>query len=134
MAIPYKLKFIDSFRFMSTSLSSLVHNISDGLRSNKCTDCKSDLDYMKVEGIQSIFKCLNCNKDYNEAFNKELINRFSSRFKFCNGTINKFILLLRKGVDPYESMASWERFDETSLPNKEDFYSCLNMEDITDID
>ena len=25
-------------------------------------------------------------------------------------------------------------FDETSLPNKEDFYSSLNMEDITDID
>ena len=31
-------------------------------------------------------------------------------------------------------MVSWERFDETSLPNKEHFYSCLNMEDITDID
>ena len=31
-------------------------------------------------------------------------------------------------------MDSWERFDETSLPNKEDFYSSLNMEDITDID
>ena len=31
-------------------------------------------------------------------------------------------------------MGSWERFDETSLPNKEAFYSSLNMEDITDID
>ena len=31
-------------------------------------------------------------------------------------------------------MGSWERFDETSLPNKEDFYSCLNMEGITDVD
>ena len=31
-------------------------------------------------------------------------------------------------------MDSWERFDETSLLNKEKFYSCLNMEDITDID
>ena len=30
-------------------------------------------------------------------------------------------------------MDSWERFDETSFPNKEDFYSCLNMENITDI-
>ena len=29
-------------------------------------------------------------------------------------------------------MNSWERFNETPLPNKEDFYSCLNMEDITD--
>ena len=31
-------------------------------------------------------------------------------------------------------MNSWERFKETSLPNKEEFYSCLNMEDITDTD
>ena len=31
-------------------------------------------------------------------------------------------------------MDSWKRFDETLLPNKEDFYSCLNMEYITDSD
>ena len=31
-------------------------------------------------------------------------------------------------------MDSWERFDETSLRDKEAFYSSLNMEDITDVD
>ena len=31
-------------------------------------------------------------------------------------------------------MDSWVRFDETSLPDKEAFYSSLNMEDITDVD
>ena len=31
-------------------------------------------------------------------------------------------------------MDSWEKFDETSLPDKEAFYSSLNMEDITDVD
>ena len=31
-------------------------------------------------------------------------------------------------------MDSWERFDEKSLPDKETFYSSLNMENITDID
>ena len=31
-------------------------------------------------------------------------------------------------------MDSWERFNETSLPYKEAFYSNLNMEDITDVD
>ena len=31
-------------------------------------------------------------------------------------------------------MDNWERFDETSLPNKESFYSNLNMENINDID
>ena len=47
---------------------------------------------------------------------------------------SKIMELLRKGVYPYEYMDSWGRFDETSLPNKEDFYCSLNMEDITDID
>ena len=31
-------------------------------------------------------------------------------------------------------MDNWERFNETSLPSKESFYSNLNMEDIDDID
>ena len=43
-------------------------------------------------------------------------------------------MLLRKGIYPYEYMDSWERFNETSLPSIEDFYSNLNMEDIDDID
>ena len=37
-----------------------------------------------------------------------------------------FFFLLRKGVYPYEYMDSWERFDETSLPDKEAFYSSRN--------
>ena len=31
-------------------------------------------------------------------------------------------------------MDDWEKFNETSLAEKEDFYSQLNMEDITDTD
>ena len=42
--------------------------------------------------------------------------------------------MLRKGVYPYEYMDNWERFNETSLPSKESFYSNLNMENIEDID
>ena len=42
--------------------------------------------------------------------------------------------MLRKGVYPYKYMDNWERFNETSLPNKESFYSNLNMENIDDID
>ena len=44
------------------------------------------------------------------------------------------MLLLQKGVYPYEYMHDWDKFDETSLPEKDDFYSHLNMEDITDAD
>ena len=42
--------------------------------------------------------------------------------------------MLRKGVYPYEYIENWERFNETSLPSKESFYSNLNMENIDDID
>ena len=42
--------------------------------------------------------------------------------------------MLRKGVYPYESMDDWKKLNETPLPEKEDFCSHLNMEDITDAD
>ena len=35
---------------------------------------------------------------------------------------------------PYKYMDEWEKFNKTSLPEKEDFYSHLNIEDITDAD
>ena len=54
-------------------------------------------------------------------------------YKFSNHK-NKLILLLRKGVYPDEIMDDWEKFNETSLPEKEEFYSNLNIEDITDAD
>ena len=41
---------------------------------------------------------------------------------------------MRKGVYPYEYMDSWHRFNETSLPDKKDFYNRLNIENIIDID
>ena len=41
-------------------------------------------------------------------------------------------LPLRKGVYPYEYMDSFKRFNETSVPPKEAFYSSLKMEKVTD--
>ena len=43
-------------------------------------------------------------------------------------------LLTDKGVYPYDYMNSWDKFDETKLPKKEDFYSHLYEENITDKD
>ena len=119
---------------MSSSLSNLVDNNSDGLKNNKCTDCQSYLDYIEFKDDELIFECLECKKNYKKNFNKELIKRFANIYEFCNKYTNKFISLLRKGFDPYEYMDSWERFDETSLQGKEAFYSSLNMEGITDVD
>ena len=47
--ITYKIKFIDSYRFMSMSLSKLIDNLSEGIYNNKCADCKSCLDYIKTK-------------------------------------------------------------------------------------
>ena len=88
MKISYKIKFIDSFRFMSSSLSSLVDNLSEGLHSDKCTDCKSCLDYMITTDDHLISRCFECKKSYKKDFNKELIKRFANIYEFCNEAIN----------------------------------------------
>ena len=59
---------------------------------------------------------------------------FFNTYKFSKHDNNQFTLLLRKCVYRYEYIDDWENFKETSLPEKEDFYSHLNMEDITDAD
>ena len=96
--ITYKTKFIDSFRFISSKLSDLGDNLSEKIHSDNCTDCKSYLDYMSVEDDQLIFRYFECKKNYKKDFNKDLINRFANTYEFCNGEINKFVLLLRKVV------------------------------------
>ena len=55
--ISYKIKFIDSYRFMSSTLSNLVDNLSEGLHNDRCIDCKSCLDYMTTTDEQLIFRC-----------------------------------------------------------------------------
>ena len=119
---------------MSMPLSKLIDNLSEGLHNNKCLDCESCLDYIKNKNKKLILKCFNCKQYYEKGFNKELIERFASTYEFCNKDLNKFILLLRKGVYPYKYVDNCERFNETPLPNKESFYSNINMENIDDID
>ena len=58
--ITYKIKFIDSYRFMSMPLSKLIDNLSEGLHNNKCADCESCLDYIKTKNEKLILKCFNC--------------------------------------------------------------------------
>ena len=102
---------------MSTSLSELVDNMSGNFNSIECKSCTENNrceEYKKlIEG---------------------LIKTFPSIYQFCNGNLNKFVLLLRKDVYPYKDMDSWEKFDETSLPDKKDFYRNLDLEHIVDLD
>ena len=57
---------------------------------------------MSMSGNRLIFRCFECKNNYKKEFNKELIKRFANIYEFCNGDINNFILLLRKGVYPYD--------------------------------
>ena len=41
-------------------------------------------------------------------------------YQFCKGDINKLVLLLMN------TLGSWGKFDETSLPDEEAFYSKIN--------
>ena len=134
----YKLRFIDSFRFMSTLLSELVDNMSGTFNS---IECKSCIEKIKINseccfvGLKNnrLYKCKECNAKWKRPIN-ESIENFLSVYQFCNGDLNKFVLLLRKGIYPYEYMDNWEKSDEIAFLHKEAFYSNLNLEDISDED
>ena len=49
LEITYKIKFIDSYRFISSSLPKLVDNLSEGIHNNKCLDCRCCLDHIKIK-------------------------------------------------------------------------------------
>ena len=85
--ITFEIRFLDSYKFLQSSLGNLVSNLS--------------LD------------------DFNNT---------KSEFK------KNILLLTRKGVYPYDYVSSLDKLLETSLPPKEEFYSKLNDEDITDED
>ena len=83
--------------------------------------------------------CLCCNKNYQQNFNKKLKERFFLIHTNFLTMIIIFLMILiifslRKGVYRYEYMDNWEKFNETSQPGEEHFYSDLHMEDIADAD
>ena len=84
-----QLRFIDSCRFMASSLNKLASNLDDD-------QCKHLKEFYKEEEV--------------------------------------FRLMRRKGIYPYEYMDSWKKFEGTSLPQKDAFYSRLNRKGISDQD
>ena len=134
MDVTYKIKFVDSFRFMATSLSKLVDNLAESIHNDKCDNCESNLCFVNATNETLTFECVDCKKEYKKEVNNKLKERFSNVYKFCGYDMNKFISLLRKGVYPYEYTDDWDKFEEKQLPAKESFHSDLTMEDISDTD
>ena len=92
---------------------------------------KSECEFIRFRNTRLHYECKECGKRCIKSKNG-LIKKFPRIYQFCNGDFNEFVLLLIKGVYPYEYMDSCERFDETSLPDEKAFCSELNLEDITD--
>ena len=124
--------FTDGMRSMVSSLSQSLDKIS-----------KIDNDISKIDNkftnnmrstVSSLSQSINKVSKINNKIYDELIKKFPNTYQLCNNYHNKFELLLRKGVYPYEYIDSWKRFKEESLPDKESFYIKLNKEGITDED
>ena len=123
-----------------------MNNLSEGLNriscklgydDKKCKTCGIEYKYCNCFLEYTNFKddfieYKNFNKSYQRKLDEKLKERFFNTYKCSNRDSNKFTLFLEKGVYPYKYMDDGEKFNETSLPVKEDFYSHLNMEDITD--
>ena len=129
-----QLRFIDSFRFMASSLDKLASNLC-GTSGIHCDRCKGNMELINISGnyIASLGyeRCKTKKpKDLGKGMLKKNFNR-TTTFWGCD---EKFRLMTRKGVYPCEYIDGWKKFEETSLPPKDAFYCRLNMKDISDHD
>ena len=123
---------------MQTSLSNLVDNLS-GVYDKECKKCmerkkiRLNCEFIGFKNGRLNYKCKECKKLYTKLSN-ETIKNFPALYKFCNGDLDKFFLLLRKVLYPQEYINSQKKFNENTIPPKEPFYSELNLKGINDAD
>lgn len=117
-AIRYKLKFIDSIRFLNASLQNPTDNLSE---LNKCTKCNGKCSKYRRHNNTFIYSCKKCGKSYKSIV--PLKEKFSNVYAICNNDLDKLLLSLKKGIYPYGHMDKWSRFNQTTLPDITNFYS-----------
>ena len=125
-----KLRFIDSNRFMQSSLGSLVDNLAG--TSTDGVECCGDVEFVEVDEMwKAKFECEKChNFQYRQLNGDVLKTRFSNLRRRC-ASDGDFRLFLRKGIYPYEYMDSFDRFEEVGLPPVESFYSELTLSGVS---
>ena len=135
---------------METPSSNLANNLFEGVHRIKCKlrhydeiceiwgikykYCDCFPEYINFKDNLIEYKCLCCNKNYQYKCDEKLKERFFDICKFSNRDNNTFIWLLQKCVYLYEYIDDLEKINETSLPEKENFYSHLSKADITGAD
>ena len=117
---------------MASSLDKLASNLcsTSGIQ---CDKCKGNMELINISGdYVASFGWERCRTKKTKGLDGEILKKnfnHTSRFWGCD---EKFSLMIRKGVYPYEYMDGWEKFEETSLPPKDTFYSRLSMKGISD--
>ena len=119
-----QLRFNDSFRSMASSQDNLASNLVG-----------FNVEMINISGDYiASFGCDRCKTKKTKGLDEEVLKKnFNHTSRFW-GYDEKFRLMIRKGVYPYEYVDSWKKFEETSLPPKDAFYSRLNMKGISDQD
>ena len=64
VTMSYKTKFVDSAKFMASSISNLFDSLSEGIHKIKCKSWDCFLEYESVKDTLIKYKCLSSNKDY----------------------------------------------------------------------
>ena len=100
---------------MQTSLSILVDKLSD-IYKKECKLSKkikimSECRLICFKNNELYYECKECNDESYKSINR-LIKKFLIFYQFYKDNLNKFVLLLRKGVYLYEDIDSWEKFSE----------------------
>ena len=129
-----QLRFINSCRYMASNIDKLPSNLcsTSGIQ---CDKCNGNMELINFTGdyIRS-FECKRCKTKRRKELDEEALKKgFNNTIRFW-GCDEKFYLMIRKGVYPYEYMDGLEKFKETSSPPKDAFYSRLNMKGISDQD
>ena len=97
---------------------STYDNLSE-INKKECKSCKerknikSKCDFIKFKNNRRHYKSKKYGKRCSMSTNW-LIKKFPIVYQFCKNDLNKFVLLLKKGVYPYEDMDCWEKFNEAS--------------------
>ena len=119
-------------RSMVFSLTHSINKISEIHRKISQID-KKEADNTFTDNMRSMTSSLS-QSNYRvdrKILHAALIEKFYNTYQLSNKDLNKFSLLLRKGVYPYEYMDSWNKFNEPVPLVEDHYYSELNKEGIT---